>query len=329
MKFLIPLLFAGSFSLCAGQIQNMVFEGAGIRGIAYGGVIKVLEQEDRIKDLQKVGGTSAGAITALALCLGYKAAEIDSLIYHTNFKKFNDGKYLFAGGIHRLYKYFGWYRGNRFSNWIGKVIARKTGMAEITFRQLYEKGYKDLYITGTCLNKQKLIVFSRLSYPDMKVKDAIRISMSIPLYFEAVWIDKTGKVFSKGAEDLDLMVDGGILANFPIQIFDTIINHTRVANMKTVGIRIDSDEQIEADKKDKNLVTYPIKKFKDYAAAFYTLLLETPNRNTLTDDDWKRTVSVSSKNIGPRLKKLSPSDKNALLQSGEEAIRRFLNMSSH
>jgi NTE family protein len=316
-------------SVCDAQIQNLVFEGAGIRGIAYGGVIKVLEQQHKIKDLQKVGGTSAGAITALALCLGYRAAEIDSLIFHTNFKKFNDGRYLFAGGMHRMYRHFGWYRGHKFSNWIGKVIAQKTGHADITFRQLHDRGYKDLYITGTSLNKQKLMVFSRLSYPDMKVKDAVRISMSIPLYFEAVWIDQQGKLYNHGAEGLDLMVDGGVLANFPIQIYDSVIDQKRIPNMKTIGIRIDSDEQIIADRQDRNLVNYPVRRFSDYAGAFYTLLLEIPNRNTLTDDDWKRTVSVSSKKIGPRLKKLSVGDKNALLQSGEDAMNSFLKTGTH
>jgi NTE family protein len=324
MKFVATIILFFCYHICSAQIHNIVFEGAGIRGIAYGGVIKVLEEKDLIKDLQKVGGTSAGAITAMALSLGYTATEIDSLIFNTNFKKFNDGRNIFVGGMHRLYKKFGWYRGKTFSKWIGKIIERKTGNAEITFRELFQKGYKELYITGTCLNQQRLIVFSHRTYPDMKVRDALRISMSIPLYFEAVWIDPAGKVYTKGAPGYLLMVDGGIVANFPIQIFDTVIKQVRIADKHTIGIRIDSDEQIAADSKDRNLVNYPIHNFSDYAGAFYTLLLEIPNRNTLTDEDWKRTVSVSSKNIGPRLKKLSVSEKNALVQSGEDAMNRFL-----
>jgi NTE family protein len=95
---------------------------------------------------------------------------------------------------------------------------------------LHAKGFKDLYITGTCLNKQQLIVFSYETYPKMKVKDAVRISASIPLYFEAVFIDKDGKVIShpKRKEGLDIMVDGGFTGNFPIRMFD---NHRSSFNI--------------------------------------------------------------------------------------------------
>lgn len=324
MKLIHCTLFLFCTTFCNAQIENIVFEGAGIRGIAYGGVLKVLEQNNMVKDIRKTGGTSAGAITAVALSIGYRAGEIDSLIYHTNFKKFNDGRNLFLGGTHRLFKKFGWYRGKKFTEWMGKVIAAKTGNADITFEELYQKGYKELYITGTCLNRQELIVFSRHNYPLMSVKDAVRISMSIPLYFEAVWIDKNGRTYAKGGKDLDLMVDGGVLANFPIQMLDTIIENKRIPNMKTIGIRIDSDGQIAADQKDKKLIAYPVLKMKDYAGAFYTILLENSNRISLTDEDWKRTVSVSSKNIGPRIKKLSPHQKELLIKSGEDAMTRFL-----
>lgn len=318
--FLIGFL---SLSIKA-QIRNIVFEGAGIRGIAYAGVIKVLEQENLIGHIEKTGGTSAGAITALALSLGYSAAEIDSIVFHTNFKQFNDGKNIFAGGIHRLYKKYGWYRGKAFSRWIGDIIAARTGNADITFAELVKKGFRELYITGTCLNRQKLIVFSHLSYPKMKVKDAIRISMSIPLYFEGVWIDQDGRVFNKPGPGLDLMIDGGLLANFPIHLFDSCRAEGCIPESHTIGIRIDDDQQIEADQQNHSLVPFPVIKFKDYAGALYTLLLETPNRAVLTEADWQRTVSVSSKNIGPRVRKLSFREKSLLIVSGETAMRKFL-----
>lgn len=91
-------------------IENLVFEGAGIQGIAYSGAIKELENRDLLKDVKRVGGTSAGAITALALSLHYSADEISDLIGHTSFKKFNQGRFFFFGGFHRLTKYYGWYQ---------------------------------------------------------------------------------------------------------------------------------------------------------------------------------------------------------------------------
>ncbi len=324
MRLLLTTILFSIVQNLTAQYRQIVFEGAGIRGIAYAGVIKVLEQEELIGDIRKTGGTSAGAITALSLSLGYTAAEIDSIIFHTNFKKFNDGKNIFAGGLHRVNKNYGWYRGQSFSRWIGKIIEAKTGDANITFAQLVAQGYRELYITGTCVNRQQLIVFSHHNYPEMRVKDAIRISMSIPLYFEGVWIDRKGKVYNKAAPGLDLMIDGGLLANFPIQIFDTVDAKGRRPDLYTIGVRIDSEQQIAADQNSRKLIDYPVHDFGDYLGAMYTLLLETPNRNTLTDADWERTVSVSSQNIGPRLRKLTLSEKDSLMRSGESAMRLFL-----
>ena len=196
-KFFAFALFSFlSFAASAQEksIKNIVFEGAGIRGIAYCGAIHELENRGMLPLIEKVGGTSAGAITALCVSLGYSSDEIAGLLYSTNFSKFNDGKFFFAGGINRMNKYFGWYRGEKFVKWLEKIIVKKTGNADISFEELYKKGFKDLYITATILNAQKLVVLSRKTYPRMKIKDAVRISISIPLYFEAVFIDKEGKM---------------------------------------------------------------------------------------------------------------------------------------
>jgi len=119
-----------------------VFEGAGIRGIAYAGVVQELENQNILPQIKKTGGTSAGAITALLISLNYNSAEIEAIVGSTNFKKFNDGRFLFAGGVNRLNKYFGWYRGNRVENWLEKIIEAKTGNANITFKDLKNKGLR-------------------------------------------------------------------------------------------------------------------------------------------------------------------------------------------
>ncbi len=303
-------------------IKNLVFEGAGIRGIAYCGAIKEMEIAGMIQPVEKVGGTSAGAVVALTISLGYTGTEIQNIIAITNFKKLNDGNYFLAGGINRVNKYFGWYRGRKVENLLEEIIAKKTGDADITFEELHQKGFKDLYITGTCLNKQRLIIFSHETYPAMKVKDAVRISMSIPLYFESVIIDTDGKVIQhpKNKEGLDVMVDGGITANFPIRIFDTGTNHDQA----TLGFRIDSDEQIKNDRESKNMAPMQVGNFKQYLKAFYNIVIENLNRQQLTPEDWQRTVSISDGKIGPRIRKLSEKEINVLIENGSGAMKSFL-----
>lgn len=336
MKILIQLIMSLFFfkvivKAQSNSIQHLAFEGAGIRGIAYCGAIQAMEEKNILKDVNKVAGTSAGAITALCVSLGYSSTEIAAILRETNFKSFNDGRFLFAGGINRLNKYFGWYRGKRILQWLEKMIEAKTGNAGISFAELNQQGFKDLYITATCLNKQQLVVLSRLNYPNMKVKDAVRISLSIPLYFEAVFIDANGMAIHhpKNTAGLDIMIDGGFTGNFPLRIFDSVYveagTQQHLPNRHSVGFRIDSDEQIASDKDGKGITKYEINNFRSYVGGFYNIIIENLNRQTLTPDDWSRTVSISDGKIGPRIRKMSKEEVNQLIENGYKATQLYLN----
>lgn len=303
-------------------VKNLVFEGAGVRGIAYCGAIQELESRKMMGSIEKVGGTSSGAVTAMTISLGYTGKEIEKIISKTNFKKFNDGKYFFIGGIHRLNKYFGWYRGKKLEKWLGKIIKEKTGDENITFEQLRQKGFKDLYVTATALNKQKPVVFSHVTYPKMKVRDAVRISASIPLYFEPLYIDSIGNMFYRPGqkEGLDLVMDGGFLENFPIHIFDS-----PSPDMYTIGFRIDTEAQVENDKSDRTLVEMPIQSLGQYFGAFYNIIIENLNRQRLTPEDWQRTVSISDGNVQPRVRKLSKQELMTLITNGKKAVQARFN----
>lgn len=325
-KLLILLLTACCFLSVPAQennrLKNIVFEGAGIRGIGYSGAISELENNGLLRGVENVAGTSAGAITALVVALGYSPGEIKNIITGTDFKKFNDGRYLFAGGFNRMNKFFGWYRGKGFEHWIEQLIKQKTGNGNITFRQMNDMGLKDLYVTGTCINKQQLVVFSRHTYPDMPVKDAVRISMSIPLYFEAVFIDKQGKVIHhpKNKEGLNIMVDGGFTGNFPIWLFDSLPG-TRTS---TIGFRIDRDEQILNDQTSGGLAPFEVKNISQYVSALYNLTIENLNRQQLTAADWQRTVSISDGKIATRIRRLSEKEISTLIENGRQATKDFL-----
>ena len=43
------------------QFKNLVFEGGGVKGIAYAGALQVLETQNGMPDIKRVAGTSAGA----------------------------------------------------------------------------------------------------------------------------------------------------------------------------------------------------------------------------------------------------------------------------
>jgi NTE family protein len=310
--------------------KNLVFEGAGIRGIAYSGVIEVLEEKGLLTNIEKLAGTSAGALTAMMLSMGYSSDRISKIVTSTRFENLNDGSFFFAGGISRMFRHFGWYHSDKVSEWIGELITAKTGNPDLTFIEWKEAGFKDLYVTGTCLNKQRLVVFGKETYPNMRVRDAVRISMTIPLYFEAAFIDENGAPVNPDTTNkFDVMVDGGLLGNFPIGIFDEVridsLGHEyRIPNWNTLGFRIDSDEQIAMDTTQRDLAEIPIRKFSDYMTSLYIMVIENMNRNQLTDFDWQRTVSISSMEIGPRIKKMPASQVEKLIGSGRHCTEHYL-----
>ena len=130
------------------------------------------------------------------------------------------------------------------------------------------------------------------------------------------------------------MADGGFVANFPIRIFDSTryidtTGNAFAVNTRTIGFRIDSDEQRRNDSTGAGLAPLPVTTFKQYLTAFYAIVLENLNRQTLTHDDWQRTVSISDGDVGPRIKRLHKKEVETLVANGRHATVLFLKGAPH
>lgn len=318
--------------LCAAEAQtyrNLVFEGAGIRGIAYTGAVEELEARGILSGIERYGGTSAGAIIGVTLALGYDAQEIRRILRETEFQRFNDGGGLLLGGLFRLLRRYGWYRSERFDRWLADLIVAKSGDPDLSFQQLHALTGKDLYVVGTNLTQQRMEVFSRETHPHMRLRDAVRISMSIPLYFEAPFVDAQGRVYRQPPPDrpVDVIVDGGIIGNYPIQLFDRVDTvqglPQRRVNPATLGVKIDTDEQIAYQRQGKGLHPQEIHNLRQYIEAFYIFTLENLNSVPLQPQDWQRTILLSSAGVGPKIKRLSDQEVNALVSSGRAGVKHY------
>ena len=169
------------------HFKNLVFEGGGVKGIAYVGALEILNDEGILKDIKRVAGTSAGAMVAVLVGLGYTAAEISKIMWDLNFQNFLDDTFGYARDIDRLINEYGWYKGDFFRKLMANFIKDKTGDGEATFKDLAKaKKYKDIYLIGADLSTGFSKVFCYEKTPYVKVADAARISMSIPLFFRAV-----------------------------------------------------------------------------------------------------------------------------------------------
>jgi len=322
---LLPLL------LPAQEYKYLAIKGGGIRGIAYTGAFKVLEDEHISQGIEKVAGTSVGAITGTLFCLGYTADEMQAIMLGLDIATFNDGEWFFIGGQKRLRKNYGWYKGEKLEAWMGKQIATQTGSDNTTFLQLHQlhlanKKYKDLYITATNLTTQSLEIFSWETHPDMPVKLAVRASASVPLYFGAVFIDSTGKATEHPANGghYNVYVDGGLLANYPIDLFNTPQDSAaHKINEHTLGLKLERPEQIAYAPNHAGLAPYNIQTFHTYMAALYNITIEQLNKGWTYDEEKKHTIYISTSNLSPKVRHITTEQKKLLYNNGEDAAKRF------
>lgn len=342
MKKLLAVLLFPSF--CFAQknygYKNLVLEGGGVRGLAYAGVFSVLEEKGILEQIEKVGGSSAGSIAGMLVSIGYRAAEIDSLMMELPVQKFKDGYGGLVGKYKRLKTDFGIFKGDAFEKWLQQLVAHKTGKPGLTFEQLHQLRknnplYKDLYCTGTNLSKQQLEVFSFETTPHMPLALAVRISGGVPLYFEPVALDNRLQKIKKSdtVSFVNYYVDGGMLSNYPISLFDTcedgspnpLLCSKVKFNHQTIGIKLERPQQIDSlNENNIRIPAYNINRLSEYLSAFSNLLMETLSRKYPGLENEKgRTIYVSQGNIPSLIKKTKQQDKLLLYQNGVKAANDF------
>lgn len=309
------------------NFKNLVFEGGGVKGIAFAGALIELKNLNYLQNIQRVAGTSAGAITATLIAVGYTPEEILSIISKTDFSKFEDNTFLFIRDIIRLIKRYGWNKGDKFSNWIGELIKQKTGSSDTTFAELKEKSKIDLFMVCSNISKQRAEVLSYETTPNLKIKDGVRMSMGIPVFFTSV-----------SNENNDVMVDGAVTWNYPVNIFDNVkyldnilncipssFEDGYVFNYETLGFRVDSTTEINYAKNDWQTEPIDVKNIKKFIIGLMNFTMDMVNKKHLQADDWNRTVFIDSGAIKTTQFKLSGQEVQFLVDNGKKALKDYFN----
>lgn len=324
------------------HFKNLVFEGGGVKGIAYVGAMQVLKEKKILPSIERVGGTSAGAINATLFALGYTPPQQRSIIKKLNFKNFLDDSWGVFRDTGRLVSEFGWYKGNFFHEWISAHIKKQLGDPNATFANLKEDGKPELYVYGTNLSTHFGEVFSNEHTPNMRIADAVRTTMSIPLFFAAIRNPRN-----------DVYVDGGVLNNYPVKLFDRekyidpdnlkkmgiqtsyykkenrrfLRKHREsspyIYNCETIGFRLDSKQEIGAFRYGAEPVHREIEDFFDYAFALVETMLESQGNAHLHSDDWQRTIYIDTLGVGTIDFDMSESMKSKLEDSGRKGATEY------
>lgn len=147
-----------------------LFGGGAIRGLAYVGTIRALEELNVEYDI--IGGSSVGSIIAALLAVGYKSYELENFFMKVNFDLFKD--------IHLgIGKPFALSKGEIFIDWLNELLKNKMelkGEKRISFKDIN----KNLVIITTDIKKFQSQEFSQYETPDFEVAKAIKISSSMP-----------------------------------------------------------------------------------------------------------------------------------------------------
>jgi NTE family protein len=318
---------------------DLVMEGGGIKGLGLVGALSVLE--DRGYRVVNCAGTSAGAIVAALHAAGYSSAELRPMVHDLDFTQFLDGGPRWLPPLTRkaasLLAHWGLYKGDAFLVWIRDALARK-GVR--TFADL-RRGIRDrgvlypLRVVASDVTRGRMVVLPEdaahygIAPDDLDVGLAVRMSMSIPGLFRPVTLYTgwpagvrpsaadagSGKVafaLPRGVTPC-YIVDGCLLSNFPIKIFDGPGMDSR----PTLGIRLASHggparTQYRAD----GLVGFVMAMCSTAMGASDAYYLETHS--------FMRTIEVDNLGISPIKFDMDAAEKSRLYEAGAAAARSFL-----
>lgn len=294
-----------------------VFEGGGVKGIGLVGAFAVIEAAGYT--FENIAGTSAGAIVASLIAAGYNASEVKKIVEDLDFKQIMDegweDKIPLVGKFISLIHEKGIYEGVFFENLMRKLLAERNVH---TFKDLILADQKDdpryrykLQVIASDLTAGRMLILPRdiarfgIAPDDMDVALAIRMSMSIPFFFEPVQLkDSDGKTH--------YIVDGGVLSNFPVWLFD---DSSAEPSWPTFGYRL-----VDPEPKQPNTINGPLSMLK----ALFSTMMEAHDARYIEAQNFVRTIAIPTVGVHTTDFALSAEKKVALYESGRDAATKFL-----
>ncbi|CEG27831.1 phospholipase [Bacillus sp. B-jedd] len=290
----------------ASMLIDGVFSGGGIKGFALVGAYEAIER--RGFRFCRVAGTSAGSIVASLITAGYSCKEIQSLLEELELEKLLDSrKLLVPSPIAKwllLYWKMGLYKGEALEQWVAEKLVMR-GVR--TFGDLPEGALR--VVASNLTNGTMFIIPDDLpkygiSPKAFPVAKAVRMSCSIPYFFEPVRLP--------GAEGTNLVVDGGVLSNFPMWLFDA----ENVKKVRPVlGIQLSHDPENHPPHKIKNAI-------KLFEALFETMK-DAHDARYISRKHAKNIIFIPTAGVASTEFGLTEERKEKLIKHGRECAEQF------
>jgi NTE family protein len=320
---------------------DLVLEGGGVKGIGLVGAVLALHEAGYV--FPRIGGTSAGAIVA-ALIAAYQVRDVPLTQLQTDMAELDYTQFMqktwaekhlgLIGDAAALVSHQGLYASAYVQDWLTSKleplgirtfadlkITGDSGTALAPYQRYRLVTHTSDLTRGTLVRLPWDLPYYLLSSEDQgdakqqievinnyKIVDAVRASMSIPFFFQPFE--------QKTALGTCTWVDGGLLQNFPVTVFDRTDGKRN--RWPTFGIKLSSQPAM-------NTPDVPVQgDLHEVVAIAHTAIGEW-NRYPLADEGvGARTVFVDTMGIASTDFGLTTDQRDALFANGKDAAEKFL-----
>jgi NTE family protein len=310
-----------------GLTADGVFSGGGIKGLAFAGALAGA-QEAGYGKWHELAGTSAGAITAMALAAGYDAKGLKESLGSFDFSRIADYGFPIhiVGAIKDLIFRESLVEGDELTRWIRSLLehAPTKGVGpDTTFGELAALTARPLVVVGTDIAHSRLVEFPRdvALYQDKQgeplepdafpVYEAVRISAGYPYFFPPV-----GGLWDKSTKKQGVFVDGGVASSLPLFVFDK-----PQPKHPTWGFHLHAGFDVKENQPSYRHIGGPIWP-KDMLAGILDTAINALDKFEL--QRWEsRVIPIPTGEVSTLNFNLSDAEKAYLYESGLDAARKF------
>ena len=318
-----------------GKQADLVLEGAGVKGVGLVGAVATLAEAGY--RFPRVAGTSAGAVVAAYVVALQQAGEplsrLEDIARSLNYAKMRDRGVLgrAAGPLARVVDGLslafdgGIFEGDYLRGWVAGSLAdlgvRTFGdlRADDEGSSLPPEQRYSLVVMASDVSRKRLVRLPwdyrlyGLDPDEQSVADAVRASASIPFFFEPVTLRSRDE---SGNTVVSTMVDGSVLSNFPVAMFDRADGQP--PRWPTFGVRLSM-------RREGRVLTHEVRGTVSLALSLVETMLGACDAQHIDDPCVQaRSVFVDTSGVSPVDFGISEEQQELLLAAGREATVGFL-----
>ena len=273
--------------------RRIALSGGGMKGIAHVGALEALEERGLLRCVKEYVGTSSGALIAFCLVIGYSLKELRTLCTLFDFTKMQN---LEPEVLLQFPEQFGLDDGENLDRLLNVLLRAKGFPPNLKFADL-SGSQPALRVFAVDINVCEHKEFSAAATPRVELRQAVRASMSIPLFFTPVKDPDTG----------NSLVDGGLIAHFPFHH----LSHSE--RLETIGIAFSSVHKI-SDTIPLNIGLFVLQL---YFSVYH-------HQNVRLLNEWGNRIIIIPCGQFPSIYfDAEVEHKKALLQSGRDGVEEF------